>query len=109
MRESLLERLFFKIGCGSCGQFYDVANVTGIGHHEDLWFLSAFCRACEVQGLTVVAVEIDGSSDVLGDLSEADCDRLAESDAVDVDDLLDMCRFLKEFDGDFAALFSEDQ
>ncbi|MEE8373164.1 MAG: hypothetical protein V3R87_05585 [Dehalococcoidia bacterium] len=50
MRESFLERLFFKIGCGSCGQSYDVAV------------------------------------DVLG-----------------------MCRFLKEFDGDFAALFSGDQ
>jgi len=109
VRESFLKILFSKIGCGSCGQSYDVADVTAIGQHEDLWFLSAFCRACEVQGLIVVAVEVDGSSVAVGDLPEADCDSNAESGAVDADDVLDMCRFLKEFDGDFVALFSGDQ
>jgi hypothetical protein len=109
MRDAFLKRLFSKIGCGSCGQKYDVADVTAIGHQDDLWFLSAFCRACETQGLVVVAVEDGKCSDAITDLTEADRERFEQCEAVGVDDVLDMCSFLKEFDGDFAALFSGDQ
>jgi hypothetical protein len=108
VRESFLNKLFSKIGCGSCGQSYDMADVKAVGHHDDLWFLSAFCRACDAQGLIVVAVETDGASEAIGELTEADCDRFAESEAVDMDDVLGMYDFLKEFDGDFAALFTGD-
>ena len=109
MRDSFLKKLFSKIGCSSCGQKYDVADVTAVGHQDDLWFLSAFCRACETQGLVVVTVEGGKSPDAVGDLTEADREKFAEVEAVGVDDVLDMCNFLKEFDGDFTALFSCDQ
>ena len=108
MRESLMKRLFSKVDCGVCGQRYDVSNIKVLDHEDGVWFLSVFCSSCGTQGLMAAVVREGRVAEVITDLTEAEYDCFAEREAVEMDDVLDIHIFLKEFDGDFAALFSEE-
>lgn len=107
MNEAFLRRLFSKVECSVCGKRYDSSNIKVLDHEEDLWFLSVTCASCGTQGL-VAAVVKEGSvvAEPISDLTEAEYSTLAGREEVGVDDVLDMHSFLKEFNGDFVALFS---
>jgi hypothetical protein len=106
MNESFLKRLFSTIKCNTCGQRYKVGNIRIIDNQGELWFLNAYCSSCGTKGLIVAVVEDGRATEVITDLTEADFDKFSHGEIVGVDDVLDMHNFLKEFDGDFAELFS---
>ena len=108
MRESFLKRLFSKVNCGVCGQKYDTSNIKVLDQEDGLWVLSVYCRSCGTQGLIAAVVQEGTVTDIITDLTEAERERFHESEAVALDDVARMRDFLKEFDGDFARLFSED-
>ena len=107
MREAFLRRLFSKVSCGICGQKYDAANIKILDQEDGLWVLSVYCGSCGTQGLIAAVVQEGNITEVITDLTEAERERFDDSEVVGVDDVLEMHNFLKEFDGDFASLFSE--
>lgn len=107
MDEGLIKRLIATIKCGICGRLYEGGNVRILGHRDDLWFLSVFCPACRSQGLVAAVIKEGQLPQLITDLTEADQAKFRELESVDADDLLDIHTFLREFDGDFAQLFSE--
>ncbi|MEE9400538.1 MAG: hypothetical protein V3V32_00815 [Dehalococcoidia bacterium] len=107
MREAFLKRLFSKVNCGVCGQKYDVSNIKILDQEDGLWVLSVYCSSCGTQGLIAAVVQEGNITEVITDLTEAERERFDDSEVVGVDDVLEMHNFLKEFDGDFANLFSE--
>ncbi len=109
MEERLIKRLMTSIKCSSCGQHYEVYNIDILGHSEDMWFLKARCSTCDTQCLVAATIKESRVSEVVTDLSEAELDTLADSDAVAVDDVLNMHNFLKDFDGNFSRLFGQRQ
>ncbi len=108
MREAFLKRLFSKVSCGICGQKYDVSNIKILDQEEGLWVLSVYCSSCGTQGLIAAVVHEGNITDVITDLTEAEYERFIGSEAVGVDDVLEMHNFLKGFDGDFTSLFPEE-
>jgi len=108
MREAFLKRLFSKVNCGVCGQKYDESNIKILDQEDGLWVLSVYCSSCGTQGLIAAVVQEGNITDVITDLTEAEYERFDGSEVVGVDDVLEMYSFLKEFDGDFASLFSEE-
>ena len=108
MRESFLKRLFSKVNCGICGRKYDSSDIKVLDQEEGLWILSVVCSSCGTQGLIAAVVQEGQVADVITELTEAEQARFAGGEGVGTDDVLDMHTFLKEFDGDFASLFSED-
>lgn len=108
MREAFLRRLFSKVSCGVCGQQYDAANIKILDQEDGLWVLSVYCGSCGTQGLIAAVVQDGNITDVITDLTEAEYERFDGSQAVGMDDVLEMHGFLKEFDGDFSGLFSQD-
>jgi len=107
MEEKLIKRFMTSIKCGVCGQRYEVENVKVLGHQEDLWFLSIFCSACQAQCLVAAVIKEGKELKVITDLTEAERDRFNKMDKLTADEVLDMHRFLKGFDGDFSQLFSQ--
>ena len=113
MDEKSVQKLLFKslsnVKCEFCGQYYQAANMTVLGHREDLWFLSIYCSGCRRRRLAVVVIERGQVSEVVTEPTEAENDKLSTSidSELDSDDLLDMHIFLKDFSGDFSSLFSE--
>jgi len=107
MEEKLIKRFMTSIKCSVCGQRYEVDNVRVLGHQEDLWFLSIFCSACQTQCLVAAVVKEDKKPKVITDLTEAERDKFKKMDRLTADEILDMHRFLKDFDGDFSQIFSQ--
>ena len=108
MEEGLIKRLMASIKCGVCGQRYEVDNINVLGHHEDLWFLSALCPACHARCLVAAVIREGRVPEVTTDLTEAELDRFKNMSRVTTDDVLDMHNLLKGFDGDFSRLFSQE-
>jgi hypothetical protein len=100
---SLVKRILSSLKCDKCGQAYDSHNVKVIGKQQDLWLLTAYCETCDIQYLIVAAIK-DEKSVRISDLSKAEVSRFRRK-TVDADDVLDMHRYLRRFNGDFSRLF----
>ena len=108
MEEGSIKRLMASIKCGVCGQRYEIDNINVLGHHEDLWFLSALCPACHARCLVAAVIREGRVPEVTTDLTEAELDRFKSVSMVTTDDMLDMHNLLKGFDGDISRLFSQE-
>lgn len=108
MREAFLKKLFAKVSCGVCGQKYDVSNIKILDQDEGLWVLSVYCNSCGTQGLVAAVVQEGNITDIVTDLTEAEYGRFEGGKLVGTEDVEEMRGFLKDFDGDFSKLFSEE-
>ncbi|MFQ6122033.1 MAG: hypothetical protein ACE5LA_03115 [Dehalococcoidales bacterium] len=106
MEERLIKKLMTSMKCDSCGRHYEAYNVDVLGHREDLWFLRVFCPACNTQCLVAAVVKEDRIVEAVTDLTKAELDKFKDS-VIEVDDVLNMHNFLKNFNGDFSRLFSQ--
>jgi len=84
-----------------------MSNIKILDQEDGLWVLSVYCSSCGTQGLIAAVVQEGNITEVITDLTEAERERFDDSEVVGVDDVLEMHNFLKEFNGDFANLFSE--
>ena len=107
MDDSFIKGLLASIKCGICDQHYEVGSVDVLGHHEDLWFLRAVCPTCHTQCLMAAVVEEGRVPEVITDLTETELDKFKNVSEPTADEMLDMCNFLKDFNGDFSQLFSQ--
>jgi hypothetical protein len=107
MEERLVRKLMASIKCGSCVQHYEPINIDVLAHSEETWLLRAQCASCYTQSLVVTIIKGERKPEVVTDLTRVEILRFRVSSLVGEDDVLDMHRFLTEFDGDFAALFGE--
>jgi len=108
MDKSLIKRLMASIKCGVCGKRYEVGNIDVLGHHEDLWFLRVFCSVCCAQCLMAAVIKEGRVPEVITDLNEAELDKFKNAGILSADEVLDMHNFLKDFNGDFSWLFSQE-
>ena len=108
MEDGLIKRLMASIKCDVCGQGYELGSINILGHDKDLWFLSALCPACHTRYLVVVVVKESNVPEVTADLTEAEVGKLKNAGSLTSDEVLDMHNFLKDFDGDFSRLFSQE-
>ena len=108
MNDGFIKRVVATIKCGVCGERYEGENVKVLGHHNDLWFLSVFCPACGGQGLVAAEIREGELPQPIIDLSETEQVKFRSLGPVSSDELLDIHGFLKDFDGDFSCLFSEE-
>ncbi len=96
-----------SIKCDSCGQNYEMCNIDVLGNNDDLWFLKALCSSCHTQCLVAAVIKESRAPEVITDLTETELDKFLNMGVVDVDDVLNMHKFLKDFDGDFSYLFGQ--
>jgi hypothetical protein len=108
VNESDIKKVMASTKCSSCAQRYEIENIEVLGHHEDMWFMSVFCVACRAQYLVTAVIDEEGAPETVTDLSAAEVEKFRNAESLKVDEVLDMHRFLKKFDGDFSRLFSEE-
>jgi hypothetical protein len=93
--------------CSACGRSYRPSQIRVLAQREELFFVRLSCRGCGTHSVAIVTIQVDeGDAAHLdaGDLEEA-MEATPGEPAVSGDDLLEMHEFLREFDGDFQALF----
>ncbi len=96
-----------SIKCDSCGQYYEMSNIDVLGNNDDLWFLKVLCSSCHTQCLVAAVIKESRAPQVITDLTETELDKFLNMGVVDVDDVLNMHKFLNDFDGDFSCLFGQ--
>ena len=105
MEEGLIKKLMASIKCDSCGRPYEARNVRVLGHGDGLWFLRVLCSSCHTRCLVAAIIKEDKVPEAVSDLTEAELGKFAVVDVIGADDMLNMHKFLKDFDGDFSRLF----
>ena len=105
MDEKFIKQLLSKMKCGVCGRSCEPANISVLGHREDLWFLAVYCPSCSSRGFVSAVIKEGEIREAVTDLTEAEKNNF--STPVGSDDLIDTHTFLKDFKGDFSSLFSE--
>ena len=109
MNERLIKRLIATIKCGTCGQHYREDQVEIVENDNDVWFLNVFCSSCKVKSLVAAVIKRDKETVAVNDLTGAEVTRFQHIEVVDGDDMLDMRKFLKSFNGDFSSLFQKNK
>jgi len=99
------------MACESCGIAYAASRVRILARREGIYLAGLICSSCGTSAVAVVSFERDSGRPDLSPLAGA-VDRRrhrprpeASVADVDVDDVVDMHRFLGSFDGDFRRLF----
>ena len=106
VNDSVIKRLMSSVKCAVCGQHYEEGEIKILGHQEDFWVLGLSCSACHTGCLAAAVIKENRAPGVITDLTEAELEKFRKTDELAADEMLDMHNFLKDFDGDFARLFS---
>ena len=97
-----------SVKCAVCGQCYGEGDIKILGHQEDLWVLDVACSACRTRCLVAAAIKEEMAPAVITDLTEPELEKYRNADVLTADEVLDMHRFLADFDGNFSRLFSRE-
>jgi hypothetical protein len=105
LEEGLIKKLMTSLKCTVCGRYYEASAVDVLGHEEDLWFLKASCKACHAEFLVAAVIQESREFEPVKDITTAESVRFEKMGKLTADDVLDMHRFLKDFDGNFSRIF----
>jgi hypothetical protein len=100
---NIIKMLIANQKCRHCGQHYELVNIEVLGHLEDLWLFTTYCSSCSKRGLAIVNLKKSEEPEAVAELTEAEKSHFSMQ--INSSDVLDMHIFLKDFNGDFAALF----
>jgi hypothetical protein len=92
-----------SLRCADCGRAYGDGHVRIRAERGTVSFVDLICRGCGRRASGIATLVLDGSAGArieLGDLDEAG------AGAVEIDDVVEMGRFLATFDGDFRRHFA---
>lgn len=93
-----------SISCHKCGKKYNDEDLELIGGVGDMHtFFHAECSKCETQSMIDVSLSCEHQ-----DIHPESLPKLGTSPRmgnIQPDEVLDICNFLKEFEGDFVSLF----
>jgi hypothetical protein len=103
-----VRQLLENIKCVVCSKEYEEDDVSIMGQQDELWMLMVSCHYCGTQGLILAMVKEDEHIELLTDLTPEELEWMNDLPAIDGEDVLDICQFLRQFDGDFQELFKED-
>jgi len=103
-----VRQLIANIKCVVCSQKYSENDVFIMGRQDGVWMLMVSCPDCQTQGIILAMVKEDEQIEVITDLTPEELEKIEVMPAIDIDDVLDVHRFLRDFDGDFRELFKED-
>ncbi|MES0278873.1 MAG: hypothetical protein ABUK03_03925 [Dehalococcoidales bacterium] len=109
MEGNRIKRLITSIKCGVCGRHYEANSVKLLGQRDDLWFLGAECKSCRARALVAVVLKEEGLPAMVTDLTAGEQRLFRHMAAPTADELLEMHGFLKDFKGDFASLFRDEE
>jgi len=106
MNDKMVFRLISSIPCSSCGKYFEASDVEILESQEDICLVYAVCNACHVASYIVILASHKKTA-MYAELFPQREAKPGTSGAVTEEDLLEMHRFLKDFDGDLAALLRE--
>ncbi|MCJ7667942.1 MAG: hypothetical protein MUP04_06650 [Anaerolineae bacterium] len=108
-RYFVIKHLISNIRCAVCSERYEPKDVRILGHQDDLWIMGVTCSHCDTQGMIFAVVREGQPPEVITEMTPEELARIPELSPLDVDDVLDMHRLLRDFKGDFHDLVGENE
>ena len=106
-KPELIKHLIASIPCAICHHHYEPSDVQIVDHRDEIWVIAVKCNQCGTQGLIFAMIKEGEKPETISELTAQEWARFREMPQIDVDDLLDVHEFLRDFEGDFANLFEE--
>lgn len=116
-RDDVVE-LAAETQCAVCNRPYGHQGVRVLGERGSAWIIAVTCSRCGAEGLMIATVEEDETGaltvdqetesrpKIMYDVTYDEWLAFQEQSPISRDDVLDAHLFLKDFDGDFDRLFS---
>lgn len=104
-KRRLVTKIVTHLRCPECGRLYDLEDFALVHRWQDVWVLTTRCRHCDELCHVVVYMHLDAEPEPVMDLTPEELEVVDEWPPISVDDVLDVCAALQEFDGDFGSLF----
>jgi predicted nucleic-acid-binding Zn-ribbon protein len=98
----LLESLKNTLKCPLCGQSYENHDVKFLGTFNTAHLLEMTCKHCD---LTVMATVIVGHGKNKIELLRSEMKKFGAAPDISSDELIELHKFFKKFNGDFRKLF----
>jgi hypothetical protein len=107
--DGLAKHLFIKhlitnIKCAVCQSHYELEDIHIIDHRDELWVMAVTCGQCRTRGLIFAIIRETEEAESVIELTPEEWDKFRKMSQIDADDVLDMHKFLRDFDGDFVSL-----
>lgn len=103
-----VRQLIANIKCVACSQKYSESDFFIMGQRDDVWMLMVSCSHCKTQGMILAMIKEQEQIELITDLTPEELVKVENMPSISVDDVLDLHRFLKDFEGDFRELFEKD-
>jgi hypothetical protein len=102
-QRDLFRRIVLQViqHCLECRRPFEETDISIVGQTGETWLFSLHCRHCNTLAVVGLALK-PGDESTLGEEVHLD-----DTSPLTTDDLLDMCLFLEDFDGDFQRLFRD--
>ena len=105
-KPEFIRYLAANIKCATCGQQYRPEDIRVMGHQDELWIMVVSCTDCGTQGI-IFAMVREGEApvaEVLSELTQEEWEKLRSIPQIGIDDVLDIHRLLRDFQGDMDEL-----
>jgi hypothetical protein len=104
--QELIKKIQTTMRCPSCGATYHGDHIHFLGQLEMAALIQLDCQGCglPVMATLIISEENQAQAKLLSDISREDLEH-ASKHPVTTDQVVDVHRFLKKFDGDFENLF----
>lgn len=99
-----IKYLITNIKCPVCQGHYEPENIHIIDHRDELWVMAVTCGQCHTRGLIFAVIRETEEAESVTDLTSEEWIKFREMSQIDIDDVLDMHEFLRDFDGDLVSL-----
>jgi len=105
----IVDYLVAHTQCGGCGQRYAAEDVQVRRRREDMWLASMVCRHCGLHRLVMATVNSPQAqeTDRPGEAGSEARDVPVERVPISGDDVLDLHKFLRDYNGDMLKLLKE--
>jgi hypothetical protein len=96
----LLKQIVARVPCSVCSQPFDLDDIHVLGQRGDVWMLAVHCTNCDTRGLVFAQMEVEELITYESELEPDEQEWFESLPPIGVDDVLDVHRFLRDFEGD---------
>ena len=103
----LAQKIAGRFACNHCGRKYRVRDITIVEKWEQQWLMQLVCAWCHAEELLSVLLKGQQARAVLLDVTPGEWKYFRQLPAVGVDDVIEMARTMRDYQGDLSEILEE--
>lgn len=96
----LVKQIVSRVPCSVCSRPFELDDIHVLGQRGDVWLLAIYCSHCDTRALVFAQMQVEEGTPQVSEPSPAEQEWFESLPPISVDDVLDVHRFLQDFEGD---------